>query len=513
MSFIHSKSKKTAAILSYINQALSTVVAIFLTPILLKYLGVDEYGLYQMVYSVGHYIMILDLGIGTVMVRYISEYQARNDKEGEENFAALIGIFTVFVAVLVFASGEILNVNIENIFQNLTSSDYVKSHQMFNLMVVQFMLSVIDHYFVGIIGAHERFVFLKITGLIKLTVSFGANILFVMLGFGAVGIVLSNTIVIVLVTMINVWYVFKQLRFRIHYHKWDFVIVKPAIGLMLAMLLQSVVGYVNSSADKTILGIMCKKADVTVYSIAASIITLFNTLPTVISSLFQPQVTRMVVNGASKSELTNLVIRVGRWQFVMCGLLLFGLAFFGIDFLHLWVGHRLTHDQQVFTWIIMMVILPFNMVPLVQTVCISILNAYDKRLYRSLILAGMCVINIIVSVALVKLFGPIGCPIGTAMSFLIGYAIILNVYYSKGLQLEVGRMFKEIVSKTWICLLLAAAVVSPLLLWKHYTICYFLLKAGIFSVVFLLLMWWFGFNEEEKKICTPVLRKMHLINK
>ena len=148
-------------------------------------------------------------------------------------------------------------------------------------------------------------------------------------------------------------------------------------------------GYVNSSADKTILGIMCKKADVTVYSIAASIITLFNTLPTVISSLFQPQVTRMVVNGASKSELTNLVIRVGRWQFVMCGLLLFGLAFFGIDFLHLWVGHRLTHDQQVFTWIIMMVILPFNMVPLVQTVCISILNAYDKRLYRSLILAGM----------------------------------------------------------------------------------------------------------------------------
>ena len=80
MSFIHSKSKKTAAILSYINQALSTVVAIFLTPILLKYLGIDEYGLYQMVYSVGHYIMILDLGIGTVMVRYISEYQARNDK-------------------------------------------------------------------------------------------------------------------------------------------------------------------------------------------------------------------------------------------------------------------------------------------------------------------------------------------------------------------------------------------------------------------------------------------------
>lgn len=511
MSFIHSTSKKTAAFLSYINQGLSTVFAIFLTPILLKYLGVDEYGLYQMVYSVGHYIMILDLGIGMVMVRYISEYRARNDKEGEENFAALIAIFTVFIALLVFIAGEILNFNVENIFPNLTTSDYEKSHQMFNLMVIQFVFTVVDHYFAGIIGAHERFVFSRLMGIIKIVLSFTLNVLFVMLGFGAVGLVLTNTLVIILLTLVNILYVFKQLHFRIHYHKWDFVIVKPAIGLMLAMLLQSVVGFVNSSVDKTILGIMCTKADVAVYSIAASIITLFNTLPTVISGLFQPQVTKMVVRGTTPSKLTDLVIRVGRWQFMMCGLFLLGIAFLGMDFLHLWVGHRLNHDQLLFTWIIMMVILPFNMVPLVQTVCISVLNAYDKRMYRSVILAGMCVINIFVSVLMVRLFGPIGCPIGTAFSFLFGYAILLNIYYSKGLHLEIGRMFKEIVSKTWLCLLLAALLVSPLLLWKHCTLPIFILKAIVFSVVFFVLMWLFGFNEEEKNICSPILRKLHLI--
>lgn len=511
MSFIHSTSKKTAALLSYIYQGLNTVVAIFLTPILLKYLGVDEYGLYQMVYSVGHYIMILDLGIGTVMVRYISEYRAKKDRIGEENFAALIAIFTMIIAVLVFSAGELLNFNIENIFKNLTTSDYEKSHIMFNLMVIQFVFTVVDHYFHGIVGAYERFVFSRTLGIVKLVLSFVLNVLFVVLGFGAVGLVMTNTIVIVLLTVVNAWYVFRRLHFKIHFHHWDFIIVKPAFGLMLAMLLQSVVGFVNSSVDKTILGIMCTKADVSVYSIAASIITLFNTLPTVISGLFQPQVTRMVVHGASKSQLTDLVIRVGRWQFMMCGLLLLGLTFFGMDFLHLWVGHKLNHDQLWFTWIIMMVILPFNMVPLVQTVCISILNAYDKRLYRSLILAGMCVINIIVSIILVKWFGPIGCPIGTALSFLIGYAIILNIYYAKGLQLEVGRMFKEIVSKSWICLLLTALVASPLLLWKHYTIPIFLLKIGVFSIVFVLLMWFFGFNEEEKKTCKPVLNKLHLI--
>ena len=513
MSFIHSTSKKTAALLSYVNQGLSSVIAIFLTPILLKYLGVDEYGLYQMVYSVGHYIMILDLGIGTVMVRYISEYRARKDKAGEENFAALIAIFTIFVVVLVFTAGEILNINVENIFQDLSTSDYVKSHQMFNLMVVQFVFTVVDHYFLGIIGAYERFVFSRMLGISKLVLSFALNILFVVFGFGAVGLVLANTIVIILMTLINVWYVFNQLHFKIRYYKWDFVIVKPAIGLSLAMLLQSAVGFVNSTANKTILGIMCTKADVAVYSIAASIITLFNTLPTVISGLFQPQVTRMVVHGASKSQLTDLVIRVGRWQFMMCGSFLFGLAFFGMDFLYLWIGHRLNHNQLLFAWGIMMLILPFNMVPLVQTVCISILNAYDKRLYRSIILAGVCVVNIAVSIVLIKLFGPIGCPIGTALSFLLGYAIILNIYYARGLQLEIVRMFREIISKTWICLLGSAILVAPLLFWKYYFIPVFLLKVLVFCMVFFVLMWFKGFNTEEKIICSSVLEKLHLIRK
>lgn len=511
MGYFQSTSKKTAALLSYINQGLSTLVAIFLTPILLKYLGVDEYGLYQMVYSVGHYIMILDLGIGTVMVRYISEYRARKDKRGEENFAAMIAVLTIIVAVFVFASGEILNFNIERIYTNLTSSDYEKSHQMFNLMVIQFVATVVDHFFTGIIGAYERFVYSRTLGIIRLLLSFALNVLFVVLGFGAVGLVLTNTVVILLLTAVNIWYVFKQLHFRVRLHQFDFVIVRPAFGLMLAMLLQSVVGVVNSSVDKTILGVLCTKPDVAVYSIAASIITLFNTLPTVISGLFQPQVTRMVVHGASSGQLTDLVVRVGRWQFMMCGLLLFGLAFYGIDFLTLWVGHRLSHDQIVFSWIIMMVILPFNMVPLIQTVCISILNAYDKRLYRSLILAAMCVINIIVSVVLVKLLGPIGCPIGTALSFLIGYAIVLNLYYANGLKLEVGRMFRDIINNTWWCLLLTAAVTSPLLFWKHYTIPIFLLKVSIFSVVFFVFMWLLGFNKDEKSILMPALKRLHLI--
>lgn len=507
MNLIHSTSKKTAAVFSYIFLGLNSVSSILLTPLLLKYLGVEEYGLYQMVYSVGHYILILDLGISTVMVRYISEYRARGDYEGMRKFAGMLAILTMAICVVVFVAGIAVNLNLENIFTKLSTEDYNKSHWMFNLMVYQFVITIIDHYIHGAISAHERFVYTKLLGIVKIIIVFGLTVAFVSLGFGSVGIVMANAVVITLVMLCNAYYAFKVLNFKISFGRWNKTIMIPVFGLMLAMLLQSVVGNVNSSVDKTILGIMCTKTDVAVYSIAASIITLFNTVPTVISGLFQPQVTKMVVKGTDATQLTNLVIRVGRWQFILCGAFLAGLALFGMDFLQLWVGNRLTTDNMRFALLIMVIILPFNMVPLIQTVCISILNAYDKRLYRSLILAGMCVFHILFTIVIVKYWGPIGSPIGTALSYFIGYVLILNIYYSKALGLQVIKMFREIVSRSWQCLLLTIALCSPFLLWHNTTWIGFGVKVSAFCIVFFLSLYIWGFNAEEKNIVNQAIKK------
>ncbi len=507
MSFINSTSKKTATIFSYVYLALNSLSSILLIPFLLKFLGVEEYGLYQMVYSIGHYILILDLGIGTVMVRYISEYRAREDYEGMKKFAGMIAILTSVICLAVICIGLVINFNLENIFSNLSTEDYSKSHQMFNLMIYQFVVTIIDQFIQGIISAHERFVFTKVSGILKVCSVFGLTILFVYLGFGAVGIVMANAAVITLLAIVNAIYAFKTLHFRIKISKWNKFVMMPAFGLMFAMLLQSVVGNVNSSVDKTILGIMCTPVDVTIYSIAATIITLFNNIPTVISGLFQPQVTRMVVKGTNGSELTDLVIRVGRWQFMLCGAFLSGIALFGMDFLNLWVGNRLSDENIHFSLLIKLIILPFNMVPLIQSVCIIILNAYDKRIYRSLILILISVLHIIFSVAIIKVFGPIGSPLGTALSYFIGYVIVLNIYYSRSLHLQIKRMFKEIVNRIWFCIILSILLCAPLLLWRIHTWLGFMIKGSIFIVVFFLSLYALGFNNEEKLIVKSLVSR------
>jgi O-antigen/teichoic acid export membrane protein len=505
MSFIHSTSKKSAIVLSYIAIILNTLTAVFLTPFLLRKLGVDGYGLYQMIYSVGNYILILNFGIATVMIRYISEFRAKGDKRGEQNFAAMIGLFVIAVVILAVTVGLIVNTNLEGIFKNLSVSDYDKSHQMLIIIIVQIGLTIIDHYYTGIIGAYERFSYLRIVNILQIVSVFVFTILFVNLGMGAVGIVLANAMMTLIKLLFDAYYSHFVLKFKIYFYYWNSTIVAPVVGLSMAIFLQSIVGNVNSSLDKTILGIMLTKKDVAMYSVAASIITMFNTIPGVFSGLFQPQVTRMIVNNASKKTLTDLVIRVGRWQFIVTGAMFFGFVLFGLDFMKLWVGE----EMKGALWIIL-IIMPFNMIPLIQTVCLSILNAYDKRIFRSLILLSMTVLNVFITILLIKHIGIWGAPIGTAFSYLIGHVIIMNIYYSRYIHLNVRRMFKGIFNRIFIVLLSTSLLCLPLLLWTDINFISFGIKVVIFLIVYgsLLMVW--GFNKEEKEIVNVLLLKVRV---
>lgn len=513
MAFIHSTSKKTAAVISYVYLALNSVTAILLTPFLLKSLGVEEYGLYQMIFSVGSYILILDLGIGTVMVRYISEYRAKNDNESERNFAGGMAVVTSIICILVAIVGILINSNLEFIFTGLSPENYAMSHQMFYLMTYMFVVTIMDHYMLGVLSAYERFVFIKVVGVVRIFLALFLTILFVQTGLGAVGIVLANSLAVTIMAICDIVYAVRFLNFKIRFRHMDNKVLVPVLSLMLAMLLQSVVGHINSSADKTILGIMCTPVDVTVYSIAASIITMFNTVPSVISGLFQPQITSMRVKGTDGTKLTDVVIRVGRWQFFLCGAFLSGVLLFGMDFFNLWLGERLTDGDKQFSWLIMLLILPFNMIPLIQNVCLSILNAYDKRIYRSVILFLICLLNVVFTIITIKWWGPIGAPIGTSLSYFIGYVVILNVYYSKSLGLEIARMFKEIVRHSWICIILSTIVCIPLVYWNIDSWIQLIVKSGIFLIVLSVSLYCLALNEEEKNICDNILRRLHIKQK
>lgn len=71
---------RAGAVLSYVSMALSTIISLVYTPIMLERLGDSEFGVYQAVLPIISYLNLLSFGLGSAYVRYYSRFRATGDK-------------------------------------------------------------------------------------------------------------------------------------------------------------------------------------------------------------------------------------------------------------------------------------------------------------------------------------------------------------------------------------------------------------------------------------------------
>ena len=88
---------RAGAALSYVSMALSTIISLVYTPIMLQQLGDSEFGVYQAVLPIISYLNLLSFGLGSAYVRYYSRFRAAGDREG---CAKLNGMFLITYLIL-----------------------------------------------------------------------------------------------------------------------------------------------------------------------------------------------------------------------------------------------------------------------------------------------------------------------------------------------------------------------------------------------------------------------------
>ena len=72
---------KVGSIITYINLIISTIIPLLYTPIMLRILGQEEYGLYSLSNSVISYLTLLNFGFGTAIIRFISKFRIECDHD------------------------------------------------------------------------------------------------------------------------------------------------------------------------------------------------------------------------------------------------------------------------------------------------------------------------------------------------------------------------------------------------------------------------------------------------
>lgn len=496
------QSRVKGVAISYVTTVVRTLSKLLLTPLYLKVLGMNEYGFYEYVFSVACYATILDFGISSVVNTFAISKREKGDSEGVENVMFYALMFSVFAALVIAAAGAVISIGAPVVFGDKILGRVALTRKLLLLMVAELIFLMFQHYFEGVILAEEKYVTLRMVALVQIILRCAITVLLLYTDIGVLSIAWGDLIGVGLCLLYEILFCRRKLNLKIKYHYYDKELLRGISKLALALCLQSVVSYLNSSIDKYVLGRLISNAVVTIYTVAMTFSTFFDEIPTAIQRLYLPQVVKLVASGADGEELTDLVIKPGRYQMMLVGGILGGFILFGKQFIILWTG-----EDTVMAWTIALFLMVPSVLPLVQNVCISILTAMNKRMFRSYVLCGIALFNLVLTVILVKRIGVLGAPIATCIGLIIGNNIAMNIYYKREIHINVRRMFGSILKGILPASVIATCLCIPLLLVKQSGVIWFAVECIAFCIVYFGLLWLFGINAEEKEEISSFIRK------
>lgn len=495
--------RKLGAILSYVSIFASTLVQLLYTPFLIKMLGQSEYGLYSLIASIIGYLTVLDLGFGNAIVVYTAKYRAQGEWDKEQKLHGMFKIIFYIIGIIAFLMGIVLYFNVNTLFgSTMNNEELVKAKIMMLILSFNLFMTFAFNIYQSIITANEKFVFQKIMSILNTILKPLMMIPLLFLGFKSITMTLVITVINCIVLLSNYFYCRKKLGIKVKYCGFDKNLFKVVLGYSFWIFLSTIVDKINWSVDQTLLGMLSGTIAVSIYSVATTFNTLFINLSTAISGVMLPKISKMIAKKIDLDELTFEMIRVGRIQFYIISMMIFGFILIGREFIIWWVGKEFIQSY----YIALFLIVPL-LIPLIQNLGVSIRQAMNKHKFATIVNIIVALVNICVSWFLIREYGVIGAAIGTGIGMIVSI-VIINFYYHFSLKLNMIKFWKSIISIFIPSLLpvLITIIIMKLVKLVGFLSC--LVYGGIFVLLYIITMYFFCFNDYEKNLVSKVISKI-----
>ena len=484
---------KAGAALNYVVIVLHLLVGLLYTPYMLRMMGQSEYGLYSLVASVIAYLTVLDLGMGNAIIRYTAKFRAEGKTTEQYEMFGMFLVLYIVIGIIAFGAGLGLYFNVDTLFgATMTVEELDKARIMMLFLIFNLAVTFPMSIFGSIITAYERFVFPKAINIIRTLLNTAIMICLLEMGYKAVAMVVLQTVFNLLTLIINYFYCKHKLKIKIFFRNFKWSFLKEVAVYSFWIFLSVIMDKIYWNTGQFVLGAFVGTAAVAVFALAIQLESTYMSFSTAISSLFLPKITSMVTKNDNKKEISDLFIKTGRIQYIVMCLILSGFIVFGRDFITLWAGQG--YEE---VYIITLMFFVALLIPMIQTLGITILQARNQMKFRSLLYIGIAVVSLVFQIVLSKKYGGIGCAISIAGALLLGQGLVMNIYYCKKQELDILHFWKEILkmSVVPIILIFVANYLLPNFVLDSWVKLSFAI--GIFVVIYIPLFWIFSMNKYE----------------
>lgn len=487
---------KAGAALNYVVLGLSNLVGLLYTPYMLRMMGQSEYGLYSLVASVIAYLTIMDFGFGNAIIRYTAKFRAEGKLQEQYSMFGMFLILYSIIGVIAFLIGLGLYFNIDSLFgDTMTDYELGRARILMLIMIINLAFTFPLGIFGSIVTAYEDFVFQKVVQIVRIILNTVIMICLLKMGYRAVTMVVVQTIFNLGTLLLNYFYCRYKIHIKILFGKFQWGFLKEVAIYSFWIFLSVIMDRIYWSTGQFVLGAVSGTVAVAVFAVAIQFQTMYMSFSTAIAGVFLPRITAMVSKHKTDQELSDLFIRTGRIQYIVLAYILSGFILFGRQFIILWAGPGY-EDSYI---IALLFFIPLT-VPLIQNLGITILQARNQMKFRSTLYICIALISLGFQIMLAKLWGGIGCAIGTAGALILGQILIMNVYYQRRQHLNIKAFWKAILQMSIIPLILIILFSWGLSYFQLNN--FFKLIGGIitFSIIYIPLFWIFSMNNYEREL-------------
>jgi O-antigen/teichoic acid export membrane protein len=333
----------------YLQRVLAAVLSLVTTPLILKNLGVEDFGIYTLTIGVVVLLGFLNWSLSTATQRYITFSIGENNLDNSRKafFSSSIIHFSyaiIFLVIILF----FYKIGVEN-FLNIPPNKVEKTSKLLLIVSCITFFNIINIPLIGLVKAHEKFKFFSIIGSIdsvyKLSIAFSlAYVVFMdkLLYFGLATAVMS---IITLVLYSLYARRFQEMSYSTRY--FDLSLIKEMLSFISWTLLGAVAILGRNQGVSVLINLFFGVIKNASYGIALQVYAAVTILSQAISTSLNPT---LVKSAGEKNYKKMIYMMETMSKFTFISVSIFGVPLILVMplFLNVWLG-EIPADSAVFS--------------------------------------------------------------------------------------------------------------------------------------------------------------------
>jgi O-antigen/teichoic acid export membrane protein len=432
---------------NWLGTIANMAVGFFLSPFILHRLGDVAFGVFVLANSVVAYLGLLDLGMQSSVLRFVSKGHTKGDHEGASDAISA----ALWVRLQVSALALLLSAGIAVVFPHVfkVPADLANDARKAILIIgVITAISMSVGVVGGVISALNRYDLQNYVNLLQTAIRVVGVVFVLRTGHGIVGIALSELVATVAGNLLLVWIarrLYPELRIQLKKPKRE--TLRQIWSYSFYAFLTTIAVQLVYQTDNLVVGAFVSASAVTFFAIANNLCRYATQMVSSMGGTFVPAASTYEAAGDTASLL--MLYKNGTRATLMISLpILITFIVRGPSFIGLWMGPEYAHSSGI-VLIILSIALFFSYA---NRTAGAIAFGVEKHKTTALWSIGEGVANLALSILLVHWYGIYGVAIGTMVPSLVVQVILWPRYISK----LVGLSSFEVIAQIWGPMLLAS---------------------------------------------------------